>query len=347
MDSSTTGKEEQLREQLWARPGAAMGIIVIGLAALLFIMALGIAVGAVRIPLRTVYQALFSFDPGNTNHQIIWDLRFPRVLAGALVGAAFAASGSIMQGMTRNPLADPGLLGINAGAAFALAICFAYLPHLSFNSIIIICFAGAGLGVALVFGLGRFSRGGLTPVRLALAGAAVSVLLTSLSQGIALMNNVAQDLDFWIAGGVAGTQWSQLVLTAPWIGAGLVASLLLSRYISILSLGEDVALGLGLRTGLIKLAASAVVMVLAGASVAMVGTIGFIGLVIPHVARFLVGKDYRWIIPTSAVLGSLLMVGADIAARLVKPPEETPTAAMIALIGVPYFLYLIRKEVRD
>lgn len=340
-------KQEELQNRIWSRPGTALAVIFLGIAALILMMALGIAVGARKIPLSIVVQALTSFNPDLTDHQIVWDLRLPRVIAAMMVGAAFAASGAIMQGMTRNPLADPSLLGINAGAGFALAISFAFLPFLTFNGLMLMSFLGAGLGVFLVFGIAQLSRGGLTPVRMALAGSAISVLLYSLSQGIALINKVAQNIDFWIAGGVAGTRWEQLMYTFPWIALGLVGALLLSRFITVLSLGDDVASGLGMRTGVVKLLACLVVMMLAGVSVAIAGAVGFIGLVIPHIARFLVGKDYRWIIPCSAVLGALLMVVADIAARLVHPNHETPAAAMLALIGVPYFLYLIRKEVRD
>ncbi len=271
----------------------------------------------------------------------------PRALAGAMVGACFATAGAIMQGMTRNPLADPGLLGVNAGAGFVLALCFAYLPGLPFHQLILFSFAGAALGAGLVYGIGSLAKGGLTPVRLALAGAAVGALLVALSEGIAIYYHIAQDLAFWYAGGVAGTKWLQVNILAPWVAAGMTGALLLSRSITVLSLGDEIASGLGQRTGLVKLAGTAIVLVLAGAAVSAVGSIGFVGLVIPHVARYLVGVDYRWIIPCSAMLGSLLMVLADIGARMINPPYETPVGAIIALIGVPFFLYLARKERRE
>ncbi|MGO0059924.1 FecCD family ABC transporter permease [Brevibacillus fluminis] len=330
-----------------SRPFTAVSIIIGGCVALAFSLALSISLGAADISLGTVWDAIFHFTPDVTQHQIIYELRLPRAFAGMLVGAAFAVAGSLMQGMTRNPLADPGLLGINAGAAFALAICFAFFRNLMFNELILISFLGAGIGAGLVYGITSLAKGTLSPVRLALAGAAVSSLLVALSEGIAISFHIAQDLAFWYAGGVAGTKWEQLQIMTPWIIAGLIGSIAVSRSVTMLSLGEEVAAGLGQRTGLIKLVIILLVLVLAGASVSAVGAIGFIGLVIPHVARYLVGVDYRWIIPCSAVLGSLLMVLADIAARMINPPYETPVGTLIALIGVPFFLYLARRERRE
>jgi iron complex transport system permease protein len=294
-----------------------------------------------------IWEAVFHFNPDLTQHQIIQELRLPRALAGALVGCGFAISGALMQGMTRNPLADPGLLGINGGAGFVLAICFAFFPGLPFQYVILFSFLGAALGAGLVYGISALAKGGLTPVRLALAGAAVSALLVALSEGIAIFYQIAQDLAFWFAGGVSGTKWLQIHIVWPWVTGGGLLALLLSKSITVLSLGEEIAVGLGQRTAWVKLGGTLAALILAGASVSAVGAVGFIGLVIPHVARMLVGVDYRWIIPCSAVLGALLMVIADIGARIVNPPFETPVGALIALIGVPFFLYLARQERRE
>ncbi|PYI53998.1 FecCD family ABC transporter permease [Paenibacillus flagellatus] len=333
--------------KLRTRPLAASVVLLGGIGALLAGIALSISFGAADISLSTVWEAVFRFDPQSTPHQIVQELRLPRVLAGALVGAGFAVAGALMQGMTRNPMADSGLLGLNAGAGFALALCFAFFPGLPFLYLILYSFAGAGIGAGLVYGIGSLARGGLTPVRLVLAGAAVSALLTALSEGIALHFRIGQDLAFWYAGGMAGTKWIQLKIMFPWVGGALLAAMLLARSVTLLSLGEEVAAGLGQRTWLIKLAGTAIVLVLAGSAVAIVGAVGFVGLLIPHLTRFLVGVDYRWIVPCSAVLGSLLVVFADLGARMVNPPHETPIGAVIALIGVPFFLYLARKERRE
>jgi iron complex transport system permease protein len=335
------------KERLRSRPKTASLILIGGLAALVLSMGLSISFGAAHIRLSEVWSAVFNFHAEVVNHQIIRDLRLPRVLASAMIGASFAVAGALMQGMTRNPLADSGLLGINAGAGFALALCFAFFPGLSFMYLILYAFLGAGVGAGLVYGVGSLAPGGLTPVRLVLAGAALSLLLTALSEGVALYFHIGQDLAFWYAGGVAGTKWVQLKIMFPWIAGALIGSLLISRSITMLSLGDEVAKGLGQRTALIKLAAVLIVLVLAGSSVAVVGSVGFIGLIIPHVTRYLVGVDYRWIVPCSAVLGSLLAVLADLAARMINPPHETPIGAIISLIGVPFFLYLARREVGD
>ncbi|KAI7242623.1 hypothetical protein KC345_g12189, partial [Hortaea werneckii] len=176
-----------------------------------------------------------------------------------------------MQGMTRNPLADSGLMGINSGAGFALAICFAFFPNLSFMYLILYSFLGAGAGAGIVYGIGSLAKGGLTPARLVLAGAAFSALLSALSEGVALYFKIGQDLAFWYAGGLAGTKWFQLQVMSPWVIAAIIGAMILSRSITMLSLGEDIARGLGQRTGLVKLAGALIVLILAGASVSVVG----------------------------------------------------------------------------
>jgi len=329
--------------KLKSRPLAAWLIILLGLAGLAFGMASAVAVGAADIRLSEVWDAILRFNPDEPKHHVIRELRIPRAAAGALVGAGFAVAGAVMQGMTRNPLADSGLLGLNAGAGLSLALCFALFPQLPFSQVMVLAFLGAAVGAGIVFGVGSLGRGGLTPVRLTLAGAAVSALLVALSEGIALIYNVGQDLAFWYAGGIAGVTWHQVSLMLPWVGGGLLAAIFMSRGITLLSLGDDIATGLGQRTAWVKAAGMVIVLVMAGASVSAVGSIAFVGLIIPHLARFLVGVDYRWIIPCSAVLGGLLMVSADIAARLINPPYETPIGALIALIGVPFFLVLARR----
>lgn len=342
-DAATGSPKVKLR----TRPLAASLILIGGLITLVMSLALSVSVGAADIKLSVVWDAVFNFNDSETHHQIIRELRMPRALAGAMVGACFAVAGAIMQGMTRNPLADSGLLGLNAGAGFMLAVCFAFFPGTPYLYLILFSFLGAGLGAGLVFGVGSLSRNGLTPVRLVLAGAAVSALLVALSEGIAIYFRIGQDLAFWYAGGVAGTKWVQLKIMLPFIIAALIGAFIISRSITMLSLGEEVATGLGQRTRMVKVAATIIVLILAGAAVSAVGAVGFVGLIIPHLTRYLVGVDYRWIIPCSAVLGSLLIVLADIAARTINPPYETPIGALIALIGVPFFLYLARKERRE
>jgi iron complex transport system permease protein len=329
-----------------SRPLAATLILFGGIAALVLMIGVSVTFGAADIKFSVVWDAIFRFNPDLTAHQIIQELRLPRVLGGAMVGCCFAVAGAIMQGMTRNPLADSGLMGLNAGAGLALALCFAFFPGLPFMFLIMYSFIGAGVGAGLVYGFGSLSKDGLTPIRLVLAGAAVNALMGALSEGVALYFRVGQNLAFWYAGGVAGTTWLQLKIMFPWIAIALVGAIIISRSITMLSLGDDIAKGLGQRTAMVKIAGTLIVLVMAGAAVSVVGAVGFVGLIIPHLTRKLVGVDYRWIIPCSAVLGSLLVVAADLAARMIRPPYETPVGALIALIGVPFFLYLARKERR-
>lgn len=342
-DDVTAEIEELAAIKKHSHPVIAVVVLVGGTLALLVAICLSISFGAADINIKTVWLAVFQFNPDLTPHQIIQEIRLPRVLGATMVGACFAVAGALMQGMTRNPLADSGLLGLNAGAAFMLALCFAFFPSLPYMYLIMFSFLGAGLGVGIVYGVGSMSRGGLTPMRLVLAGAAVSALLGALSEGVALYFRIGQDLAFWYAGGVSGTKWIHLQIMFPWIMIAMIGAVILSRSITLLSLGEEVSIGLGQRTKTIKLFGMLIVLILAGAAVSVVGAVGFVGLIVPHLTRFLVGHDYRWIIPCSIVLGGLLVVLADLGARMINPPYETPIGALIALIGVPFFLYLARK----
>lgn len=321
-------------------------VVFSGLTVLIVLIFLSVSCGSPYIPPSVVIDSLVRYDSGNMLHLAAFDLRMPRAAASALVGAALAAAGAVMQGTTGNPLADSGLLGLNAGAGFALALCFAFFPETGYMSVIFISFLGAAFGAFFVNSIASMRRGGATPMRLVLAGAAVTAFLAALSQGISLFFNTAQDIMFFTAGGVAAVGWAQVKILAPWTLAALAAAVLLSRSISVMSLGDDVARGLGLNTAAVRLLSSTVVMVLAGSAVAVVGAVGFVGLIFPHLAKFLVGADYRRIIPVSAVLGANMMVLADICARTVNPPAETPIGALAALIGVPFFLYLSGKQKR-
>ncbi|WP_404977977.1 FecCD family ABC transporter permease [Bacillus subtilis] len=332
--------------QWTSRTYGAVIVLIAGLCLLCLGAFLSISLGAADIHLRTVWDAIFHYQPTKTSHQIINDLRLPRTAAAALVGALLAVSGAIMQGMTRNPLAEPSIMGVTSGSAFAVSIAFAFFPGLSAMGLVLWSFAGAGLGASTVMGIGMFSRGGLTPVKLALAGTAVTYFFTGISTAIAIRFDVAQDISFWYAGGVAGVKWSEVQLLLIAGTVGLTLAFFIARSVTVLSLGDDLAKGLGQYTSAVKLVGMLIVVILTGAAVSIAGTIAFIGLIIPHITRFLVGVDYRWIIPCSAVLGAVLLVFADIAARLVNAPFETPVGALTSLIGVPFFFYLARRERR-
>ncbi|MGX7420510.1 FecCD family ABC transporter permease [Carnobacterium gallinarum] len=322
-------------------------ILSFGLCLLLFVMLLSISLGAANIDFQTVIKALTDFQKEETSQQIIRSIRIPRVIGAALVGGSLAVAGAMMQGMTKNPLADSGLLGLNAGASLMMAISFAFFPKLPYLYLILLAFLGAGLGALLVYGIGSLGRGGFTPLRLILAGTAVSALLASLSQAISLYKNTGQDLAFWYVGGTASATWENLKIMTPWLIVAFIGAIFLAKSITLLNLGEEVAISLGQNVTLIRFLGMGIVLILAGASVSVVGPIGFVGLLIPHMTRSLVGNDYRLVIPCSALLGGVLVVLADLGARLINPPFETPFGALISLIGIPFFLYLARNGGRS
>ncbi|HDR4900562.1 iron ABC transporter permease [Bacillus cereus] len=308
---------------------------------------LAVAFGAKDIHLQTVWAAVFDYNPKVTQHQIIYELRLPRVIGAAIVGAAFAVAGAVMQGVTRNPLADAGVLGINAGAMFVVALSFAFFLHMPYSYLMIVSFIGAVLSTVLIFIIGSATSGGLTPMRLTIAGAVMAALLHSLSSGVAIYYDLSQDLAFWYAGGVAGVKWEHLKFLVPIILITIVFATILGRSISLISMGDDVATNLGVKTNRTRILGMIIVVILAGVSVSAVGSIGFVGLVIPHIARKIVGVNYRLIIPMSALLGAMLLVLADLGARTVNPPKELAIGIMVALIGVPFFLYIARKVGRE
>lgn len=331
----------------YKNPFTSSAVIIIGIVLLALSVVVSINFGASStLNYQDVWRAIFHFDPTNSSHVIIRELRLPRAIAAISVGAALAVSGAIMQGMTRNPLASPSIMGVTSGSSFLIAIALAALPGISYLGLMMFSFVGAGLGAALVFGISAMAKGGVTPVKLALVGSAITSLLSSLSTAIGIKFNVSKDISYWYAGGVSSIQPQHILFAIPFIIVGLILALILSRSISVLSLGEDVAKGLGQRTGYVQLLGTIAVLLLTGAAVSIAGMIGFVGLVIPHITRFLVGVDYRWIIPCSAILGGILLITADIIGRSVNPPFETPVSAITALIGVPFFLYLARKEGR-
>jgi iron complex transport system permease protein len=313
-------------------------------ATLLFVAVFLVSViyGAAETTVRDVWNAL-TFSAVGDKINILQEIRFPREVAAIVVGASLAVSGAIMQGMTRNPLADPGLLGLTAGANAALAIALAFIPSISYYGIMIACFLGSAAGALMVFGISSLKRGGFSPFRIVLAGAAVSAFLFAIAEGIGLFFKLSKDVSMWTAGGMIGTTWSQLQVIVPFIMIGILVSLLLSRQLTILSLNEEVAVGLGQRTAFVKSILFIVIVLLAGAAVALVGNMVFIGLMIPHMVRAVVGTDYRFIIPISSLFGASFMLLADTLGRTINAPYETPVAAIVAMLGLPFFLFIVHK----
>lgn len=317
---------------------------LIGLVFVFLCLLASIGLGAIWISPSVVWDSFVSFQAGQIEHQLIREVRIPRALAAALIGAALAVAGTIMQGITRNPLADPSIIGITHGAGLAIAISLAFVSSGSYWILLIWSFAGSAAGAMLVLSFSMISKERISPVTLTLAGAALSTLFSALSTGIALYFQVAQDLSFWFAGGLSGTKWQHVFILLPAVIIGILLSLWISRSLTILALGEEVAAGLGQSQQKVRWIGLIAVILLSGAAVSIAGAIGFIGLVVPHIVRILIGSDYRWLIPLSAIAGALLLVLADIGARMINPPFETPVSAVTALIGVPFFLYLSRRK---
>ncbi|WP_391558644.1 FecCD family ABC transporter permease [Robertmurraya sp.] len=310
----------------------------------LFILMFSIAMvfGAADTTFKDVWLALLS-NQTSEKILILQEIRLPREVAAIVVGAALAVSGAIMQGMTRNPLADPGLLGLTAGANAGLAITIALLPSANYYGIMLACFIGAAVGALLVFGISAVKKGGFSPFRIVLAGSAISAFLFAISEGIAIFFKISKDVSMWTAGGVIGTTWGQLQIVVPFIIIGIILSIFLSRQLTILSLNEEVAVGLGQNTTRVKAFLFVIVIVLAGAAVALAGNLAFVGLLVPHIVRAIVGTDYRFILPMSTIFGGTFMLLADTIGRTLNSPYETPVAAIVAMIGLPFFLFIIRK----
>ena len=315
---------------------------IIGLLLFIAVFFIAMVFGAADTSIKDVWLALTTKIKSD-NITLLREIRLPREVGAITVGAALAVSGAIMQGITRNPLADPGLLGLTAGGNFALALTLAFIPSANYFSIMIACFIGAALGTLLVFGIGAVKRQGLSPFKLVLAGSAISAFLTAVAEGIGLIFKLSKNISMWTSGGLIGTTWGQLQLIIPFILIGIFISCFLSRQLTILSLSEEVAVGLGQKTKYVKALLFMVITVLAGASVALVGNMAFIGLMIPHIVRAIVGTDYRYIIPMSAIVGGTFMLLADTLGRIINAPYETPVAAIVAMLGLPFFLLIVNK----
>lgn len=309
---------------------------------LFFGIILSISLGAKNIRFTEVVNSIF-ISRGGINSQIIWDIRIPRVLSAALVGAYLSVSGAILQGITRNPLAEPSIIGITQGAIFTIAVFLAMKKNLASLELMLISFLGSSFSGMLVYFISSRRIKKVDPIRLALAGVAIGTLLISLATAIAMIFNLSQQLSFWISGGLSTARWTSLKLLFYLGIVGIVISILISHKITIISLGDEVATSLGVRINLVRLIAIVAVILLSGSSVSVAGNIAFVGLIVPHIVKFLVGTDYKRIIPTSILMGANLLVYSDIVARMINKPYETPIGSLTALIGAPIFIYLIRR----
>jgi iron complex transport system permease protein len=318
-----------------------------GLLAGLIVLFVGIlssiTFGVADIKWHTVLESFTAYN-GSQDHLIIRTARVPRAFIAAIAGASLAVAGSLMQGITRNPLASPSLFGINAGAAFFIVVGSAFFGAGSLSTLAMLGFIGAAFTALLVYILGSVGSDGLTPLKITLAGAAMTAFFSSLSMGVLLTGGQTFDqVLYWFVGSVAGRDMAIFTSAAPFMGIALLGALVIARHMNLLTLGEDVATGLGQQTVYVKMAAAVIIVLLAGGSVSIAGPIAFVGIIIPHITRYLVGIDYRWVLPYCAILGGILLLAADIGSRYVSFPKEVPVGVMTAIIGVPFFVYIARR----
>lgn len=320
-------------------------ILIIVLSSLILFLSFFTSIiwGAADISLNEI----FSFFRNNTDNEkllLLKEIRLPRVIAAILVGSALAVSGAIMQGVTKNPLADSGLLGISSGSSLAFTISMILLPSLGYFGKTIFCFIGAAIGTIIVINLSNVKYGNLSSFRLILAGSSISALFYSLSEGLSLYFRLSKDSSMWNNAGLIGLSWSQIIVIVPFIFLGITFSLIYSKQLTILSLNEELAISIGQKTKKIRLILFIVNIILAGSSVALAGNLTFIGLIVPHIVRRFTGNDYKFIVPISILIGASFMLLADTLARTINMPYETPISAITAIIGLPFFLFIIFKE---
>ncbi len=326
------------RRRVGITAGLAAALVVLALVALASVM-----LGSRTIAPHTVLEAFTAFDPTSTDHTVVREMRVPRTLLGLAAGAALALAGALLQGVARNPLADPGVMGVNAGAAVAIVLAIMVVGVQSPAGYVWFALVGAGVATVVVYGVASFGREGATPVKLALAGVAVTAVLSSVTSAVLLLNtDVLQEMRVWQVGALAGRYTPVLTQLAPFFVVGTLAALVTGRALNGLALGEDVARGLGQRVGATRVVVFVCVAVLAGAATAACGPIVFVGLVVPHVARIVTGPDYRWILAYCLVLGPILLLACDVVGRLVVAPGELQVGVVIGLLGAPVFVALVR-----
>lgn len=321
--------------------------LAVVLAALLLLGALSVAIGTRQVGLDDILAGLRG-EVG-TIAQAAVSTRIPRTVLAALAGASLGLSGALMQGVTRNPLADPGILGVNTGAALAVVVAVAWFQISAAQSFIWVAILGAGATAVFVYAIGSLGRGGATPLKLALAGTATSIALYSLVVAVMLTRgDIAGGLQAWQIGGVGGATFARMRPVLPFLAVGLLLAMASARKLNSLALGDEMAAGLGERVALARAMAALSAILLCGATTAVCGPIGFVGLIVPHLCRLLVGVDHRWLLPFSALTGAALLVASDVAGRIIARPAELDVGIVTAFIGAPFFIWIVRRQrVRD
>ncbi len=331
-------------------PGTAVrrtGVLLALLTAVVLACLASVLVGAKHVPPGEALRALTGDRSGDA--LLVAELRFPRTLLGLLVGIALGVAGTLAQELTRNPLGDPGLLGVSAGAAVSVAAGIGVLGLTSPYQYVWFAFLGATLAGALVYLLGGAARGtahsgGASPVKLALAGAAVTALLMSLTHALVLLDiRTLDQYRFWAVGSLAGRDGALAGQLSPFVLAGLLLAVALTPRLNALALGDDLAASLGVKVGVTRLLGAVAVIVLTGAAVAAAGPVTFVGLVVPHLVRSFVGPDLRWLLPGAGLAGAALLLGADTLGRLLDHPGEVQAGVVTAMIGAPFLIVLVKR----
>lgn len=320
-----------------------VGWLLLCAALLGLLMAASVAVGSREVGWDDIVAALGGSS--ETIGEAAVTKRIPRTLLAVVVGAALGLAGCVMQGVTRNPLADPGILGVNMGAALAVVTGIAWFGLSSAASYIWVGVLGAGLSAVFVYAVGSLGYGGATPLKLALAGTATSAAFASFITAVVLpRNDIADGVRAWQIGGVGGAAYDTIRLVTPFLLVGFVIAMVSARGLNSLALGDDLAAGLGERVARTRAAAALGAVLLCGAATAVAGPIAFVGLVVPHLCRLLVGVDHRWLLPFSALTGAALLTAADVVGRIVARPAEVDVGIVTALIGAPFFISIVRRQ---
>lgn len=332
---SAPGKTFSIRRRL------AWVLVLVGVLAVVVLASL--AVGSRSIPLPTVVDALVNFDPANGDHAVVRS-RLVRTVAGLVVGLSLGLAGTSMQGIARNPLADPGILGVNAGASLAVVGGIFFLGATSIDGYLGLAFAGSAIAAVVVYAVASLGRSGATPVKLALAGAAMAAGMGSLMSAMLVTSQQSLDLfRTWQVGALAGKSWEAILMVLPFVLLGALILLGTGKLLNTLALGDDMARGLGQRPGLGRAISAVGIVLLCGSATALAGPIGFIGLVVPHLLRGLVGPDYRWLLPLSLLAAPVVLLLADIVGRVILLPGEVPAGILAAMLGAPVFIAVVRR----
>lgn len=321
------------------------GALVLVALTLAVVTLMSLRIGSFGVTTADAVNALFNFTPESYEETIVRSLRLPRTVIGICVGAALAVAGAAMQAVTRNPLAAPSILGVNSGAAFGVVIAAFFIGLTHPLQFVWFAFAGGIAASALVFAISSAGYGGVSPVKLVLAGVVMSALLGSWLTGLLLLDQQALDVvRFWLAGSLADRDIAVFYTVLPFLVIGIICTVLLGNQLNVLSLGEDTARSLGMRTSRMRGLIIFLVVLLAGGSVAVAGPIGFVGLAVPHIVRTVSGPDYRWVLAFGVLVGPLLLLGADIAGRVVIRPSEVQVGIITAIVGAPFLIFLARQR---